>query len=294
MKYVLLGSLGNITKPLAEQLIAAGHAVTIVSSHKDKAPAITALGATPAIGSVEDIDFLIGIFKGADAAYLMIPPKFDAPDWKKWIGGVGEKFAAALKASGLKKVVFLSSIGADKPAGIGPVSGIHLAEAALDSVTGVDILHLRPGYFYINFYSAIGLIKQAGIYGNNYGADTALLLVHPRDIAAAAAEELLSLGFKGRSVRYIIGDEKTSREIASTLGAAVGKPGLPYVGFSDEENLQGALGAGLPEEVAKNFTEMGAAIRTGLMFDDYRKHPVAFSSTKLGDFAKEFAAAYNQ
>lgn len=292
MKYILLGSLGNITKPLAQQLIAKGHPVTIVSSHNAKAAEITALGATPAIGSVEDPGFLAATFKGADAAYLMIPPKFDADRWKEWIGGMGQKYAQAVKAAGLKKLVFLSSIGADKPDGVGPVSGIHLAEEALKTLSGVDILFLRPAYFYFNLFAVSGLIRQAGIYGNNYGPDRKLILVHPRDIAAVAAEELLSLSFKGVSVRYIAGDERTSKDIAAVLGASIGKPDLPYVQFSDEDNQNGLLAAGLSEEVAKNYTEMGVAIRTGIMFEDYQKHRPAPSPTKLEDFAKEFAAAY--
>lgn len=293
MKYILLGSLGNITKPLAQQLIAKGHQVTIVSSDPAKAAGITALGASPALGSVEDVEFLTATLKGADAAYLMIPPKFDANPWKEWIGSVGRKYAQAIKASGLKKGVFLSSIGADKPSGVGPVSGIHLAEEALRTLSGADILFLRPGYFYFNLYAVIGLIKQAGIYGNNYGPDRKLILVHPRDIAAVAAEELLSLSFKGLSVRYIAGDERTSKDVAAVIGAAIGKPELPYVQFSDEDNHQGLLAAGLSEEVAVNYTEMGAAIRTGLMFEDYQHHRPAPSPTRLEDFAKEFAVAYN-
>jgi len=293
MKYVLLGSLGNITKPLAQQLIAAGGQVTIVTSDGSKSPAITSLGATPAVGSIEDVAFLTATFKGADAVYLMVPPRFDANPWKKWIGGVGEKYAMAIKAAGVKKVVNLSSIGADQPAGIGPVTGIHFAEVALDTHSGADVRHLRPAYFYLNLYGAIGLIKQAGIYGNNYGPDTKIILVHPRDIATAAAEELLNPAFKGSSVRYIAGDERTSKEITAVLGAAIGKPDLPYVPFSDEDTVKGIVGAGLPEEVAVNYAEMGNAIRTGKMFADYEKHRPALSPTKLEDFAKEFAAAYN-
>lgn len=292
MKYVLLGSLGNITKPLAEQLIAAGQSVTVVTSDGSKSAAITALGGTPAVGSIEDAGFLTTTFKGADAVYLMIPPKWDANPWKEWIAGMGATYAKAIKSAGVKKVVFLSSIGADQPTGIGPVSGIHHAGVALDKDSGAEVLHLRPAYFFFNLFSAMGLIKQAGIYGNNYGPDRKIILVHPRDIAAVAAEELLKLEFKGGSVRYVAGDERTSKEIASVLGAAIGKPQLPYVEFSDADNLKGIIGAGLSPEVAENYTEMGGAIRSGIMFADYEKHRPSLSPTKLEDFAKEFAAAF--
>ena len=142
----------------------------------------------------------------------------DSNSRKCWIS----IFSVILKASGVKKVVNLSSVGADQADGIGPVSGLHLAEEALKSLNGVDIRHLRAGFFYTNFYSAIGMIRQAGIYGNNCGADAPVAMVHPRDIAAAAAEALLSLGFKGSSVRYVVSDERTSREITAVLGASIG------------------------------------------------------------------------
>ena len=69
MKITITGSLGNISKPLAKLLIAAGHQVTIVSSNAGKTADIEALGATAAIGSVADAGFLAKAFTGADAVY---------------------------------------------------------------------------------------------------------------------------------------------------------------------------------------------------------------------------------
>ncbi|HEY4063669.1 MAG TPA: NAD(P)H-binding protein [Puia sp.] len=292
MKYTLIGSLGHINTPLAKQLIAAGHTVTIVSSNPDRTSQIAALGAKAAIGSIEDIPFLTKVFTGADALYTMIPPNNNPTDWNRWIQGIGRNFATAIKASGVKKVVNLSSIGAHMPKGCGPVSGLYGAEQELNTLEGVDLIHLRPGYFYTNLLHSIDMIKHAGIFGNNFGADTTVIMTHPRDIAAVAAEELTGLTFTGKSYRYIASDERTSAQIAAALGAAIGNPNLPYVAFSDEDYFNGAVKAGLPAEIARNYTEMGDAIRSGEMFADYRLHKVALGPTKLTDFAKEFAAAY--
>ena len=293
MKYVLSGSLGHINKPLTQKLIAAGHDVTVISSHEKRTAEIEALGAKAAIGSVEDTGFLTETFKGADAVFALIPPPVTEPaDWKARIHQIGKNFADAVKAAGVKKVVQLSSIGAHMPTGCGPVSGIHFAELEFDKLEGVDVLKLRPGYFYTNLLAMIGMVKHAGIYGNNFGADATVVFVHPRDIAEVAAEELLGLKFTGKSIRYIAGDEKNSKEITAALGAAIGKPELPYVAFTDEQSTEGAVQAGVPAELARNFTEMGAAIRSGEMIADYLQHKPILSPTKLEDFAKEFAAAY--
>lgn len=294
MKYVLNGSLGHINKPLAEQLIAAGHDVTIISSDTGKQQQIIAMGAKAAIGKVQDVAFLTETFKSADAVFTLVPPMFVSTDWKGHIHQVGKNFAVAVKAAGVKKVVNLSSIGAHMAEGCGPVSGIHFAEQEFNALEGIDVKHLRPGYFYTNFLNDIGMIKHAGIYGNNFGVDAKVVMTHPNDIAKVAAEELLDLHFTGKSVQYIASDERTSLEIAKVLGAAIGKPELPYVAFSDEQYLDGGVKAGLPEEMARNFTEMGTAIRSGEMISDFEKHKVIQGKTKLEDFAKEFAVAYAQ
>jgi len=292
MNYVLLGALGNINRPLVGRLVAAGHQVTVVSSNPERSTAIVAAGAKPAIGTIENVDFLTASFTGADAVYTMVPPHYTAPDWKEYIYRMGRNQAAAIRAAGVGKVVNLSSVGAHLPAGCGPVSGIHFVEQELNALSGVDIKHLRPAYFYTNFLSAIGMIKQGGFYGNNYGAGRKLFLASPVDIAEVAAEELLALSFTGKSVRYIVSDELTSVELTSILGAAIGKPDLSYVEFSDEEALKGMQQAGFSNDIARNFVELGRATRTGEMFSDYVKHPVTLSQTKFSNFASEFAAVY--
>jgi len=295
MQYVITGSLGNISKPLAERLVAAGHSVTVISSKTDKVSQIEAIGAKAAIGSVEDIAFLTATFTGTDAVYTMVPPNFGSGNWKKYIAGIGENYASAIKAAGVKNVVNLSSIGAHMSDGCGPVSGLFFVEKALNALSDINVKHLRPGFFYPNFLSNIGMIKHMGIIGGNYGEGTKLVLVHTDDIAEAAAEELLALSFSGKSVRYIASDEKTTSEVAFILGNAIGKPELPWINFKDEDTVSGMTQAGLPLEIAQNYAEMGAAMRSGEMASDYNAHsPEVFGRTNLEAFAPVFAAIYAQ
>lgn len=296
MKYVVLGSLGHISKPLSEKLIAAKNEVTIVSSKPERAEEILLMGAKAAIGSVEDVAFLTKTFKEADAVYTMVPPNFGARDWKQYISKIGENIAMAIKASGVKNVVNLSSIGAHMKDGCGPVSGLHYVERALDELNGVNVKHLRAGFFYTNFLSNIDMIKNMGVVGGNYGENATLVLVHPSDIADFAAHELLGLSFRGKSIRYIASDERTTTEVAAILGRAIGKPDLSWINFSDKDTLAGMIQMGLPEEIARNYTEMGSAMRSGEMESDYNKNrPSVFGKSKLESYATSvFATAYRQ
>lgn len=292
MKVIITGSLGNISKPLAEQLVKAGHQVTVISSKADKVTEIEAIGAKAAIGSVSDIEFLNAIFAGADVVYTMVPPNFGATHYRQYIVGVGQKYAEAIQKAGVKRIVNLSSLGAHLDGGTGPISGLHDVEQLFNTLEGVAVKHLRPAFFYVNFYSNIGMIKHLGFIGNNYDGNSPLVLVHPLDIADAAAEEIQN-GFTGKSVRYIASDEKTGSEVASILGKAIGKPDLKWVEFNDEQALGGMIQAGLPEEMAKNYVEMGTAVRSGKLMEEYfSQKPHTLAKRKLEEFAVEFAARF--
>jgi len=295
MKIIITGSLGHISRPLVEKLTAAKHDVTVISSNADRKSEIEALGASAAIGSVSDLAFVTNTFKGADVVYTMVPPTFDASDWKQHIAGIGKIYALAIAASGVKNVVNLSSMGAHMPEGCGPVSGLYFVEQSLNALEGVSVKHLRPGFFYYNFFANIGMIKHMGIIGGNYGEGAKLVIANPADIADAAAEEILALSFTGKSIRYIASDEKTTDEIASILGDAIGKPDLKWVNFSDEQTVGGMLQNGLPADVANNYAEMGAAMRSGEMASEYLENkPATFGKTSFKAFAPVFAAAYAQ
>ena len=292
MKVIVTGSLGNISKPLARELVQKGHSVTVISRKLEKQKDIEALGATATIGSLEDVDFLVSIFTGADAVYAMVPPNFTEPDQVAYYRKIGRSYAQAIQQSGVKRVVHLSSYGAHLDKGTGFILGSHNVEGILNGLSDVAITHLRPTYFYTNLYSFVGMIKGLGFIGANYGGDDKMVVVHPRDIATAAAEEI-ETPVTAKKVRYVGSDELTANEIARTLGAAVGKPDLKWVTFTDEQMREGMEKRGMPAHLVANFVEMGASTHSGAMREDYELHkPIAMGQVKLADFAKEFAAAF--
>lgn len=292
MKITIAGSLGNIGKPLAKQLIAQGHDLTVISSNADRKAAIENLGATAAIGSVSDAAFLSSTFSGADAVFVMTPPNMGGSNVISNTVNAGKAFTTAIKQATVKRVVMLSSIGADFADGTGPIAGLHHIEQLYNELSDIAVTFLRAGFFYNNLFNDIPLIKNAGIIGANYAADLNIPLVHPTDIANAAAEELTK-SHASSGIRYIVSDVRKPADFAKVLGGAIGKPELPWIAFTDEQVTQGMVQAGLPEEIAGLYTELGIGFRQGKLTDDFVKSgsPVD-GKVKLEDFAKEFAAAF--
>ena len=54
----------------------------------------------------------------------------------------------------------LSSIGAHLAAGSGPIAGLHRQEQRMNALDGLDVLHLRPGYFYENLLAATEFVAS--------------------------------------------------------------------------------------------------------------------------------------
>ncbi|MBC7629631.1 SDR family oxidoreductase [Ferruginibacter sp.] len=294
MNITLTGSLGNISKPLTETLVQKGHSVTVISSKAERQKDIEALGATAAIGPVQDVDFLTKTFKGSDVVYCMAPPDFSQTDIIAYHGQIGRNYADAIKVAGVTHAIYLSSFGAHRSSGVGIIAGAHNAEKALGALQNVSITFMRPTSFYYNFYNFVPMIRNAGFIAANYGADDMLQLVSPTDIAIAIAEEIAQ-PYEGRKIRYVCSDERSCNEIASVLGTAIGMPNLKWNLISNEQMQAGMQDAGLPEMPAAQLTEMYAGLHNGNMAEDYlQNRPGIMGNVKLEDFAKEFAAVYNK
>lgn len=293
MNIVITGSLGHIGKPLAEELVQKGHAITVISSNAEKQMDIEALGAVTAIGSVEDMNFLVRTFTGADAVYCMIPPNFTEEDQIGYYKRVGGGYAKAIQQSGIRRVVHLSSYGAHLPKGTGFIVGSHAVEGILNALPNVAVTHLRPCYFYYNLYRFADMIREAGFIGSNFGGDDKMVLVSPVDIAAAAGEELTAQT-NINSARYVASDERTCNEIAHILGAAIGRPDLKWVTFTDEQTQAALEQNGIPRLIAATLVELGAATHSGALREDYDLNKPVLGKVKLEDFVPEFAAGFDQ
>ncbi|RYE26716.1 MAG: NAD-dependent epimerase/dehydratase family protein [Sphingobacteriaceae bacterium] len=295
MKIIVTGSLGNISKPLAEELVQKGHAVTVISSSADKQKDIETIGAKAAIGSVEDISFLTATFKDADAVYCMIPPAnyFDPNlDLPAYTLKITNNYAQAIKDSGVKRVAFLSSIGAHLSAGNGIIREFHEVEKILSQVPDAAITFMRPTSFYYNLLGYIPGIKHQGTIAVNYGEEK-IIWVSPKDIAAAIADELEKTS-AGKNIRYVASDERSGPETAAVLGAAIGQPGLQWKIVADDEVQNGLESIGMQPAIAAGLTQMYACARSGKFWEDYYTHKPNLGKVKLEEFAKDFAAAFNK
>ena len=290
MIVTVLGATGKTGGAAAAALLAGGLEVRAVARTTSK---LAAKGATPVAADIADPQALATAIAGSDAVYAMIPGDYTRPDLLGQYARGAQSIAQAIKTTGVKRIVFLSSLGAELPSGTGPITGLHGAEQSLRSIPGIDLLILRPGYFYENQYGTLGLIKQQGINGGATAPDVPVTMIAAHDIGVVAAQALIRRDFSGVSVRELGGPRRlTMTEATRILGRAIGKPDLNYVQFPDAGFIEGLKANGFSDDAARLFAEMSQAFNRGAVGPQAGNQQVT-TPTTFEAFADEYARAYN-
>jgi uncharacterized protein YbjT (DUF2867 family) len=290
----VMGATGNTGSVVAESLIAAGQKVRVIGRSGERLQPFTARGAEPAIGDVANAGFLAEAFRGADAAYTMIPPDYRENEYLSRQDRIGAATVRALVEAKVKRVVLLSSLGAEHPSGTGPIVGLHRQEQRLKD-TGLDVVSLRAGYFMENLYGSIGLMKAAGSNGGAIDPDVRFAVIAARDIGAAAAVAVQARAAGGFVVKELLGQRDLSmREITQVLGAAIGKPDLAYARVPDGDLTRGLIAAGFAPAVAASFVEMSEAINDGRVHTREGRNAGNTTPTSIEEFAAQFAEVYRR
>jgi uncharacterized protein YbjT (DUF2867 family) len=291
--YTITGATGNIGKRISENLLDTGHKVRAVARKVEKLQTLVDKGAEAFSGTLEDTEFLTRAYQGSDAVFAMIPPDFQSNDFRAFQNVIAKSHISAIKNTGLKNVVALSSIGAHLTEGAGIVQGLYDFEQYLNHLQDVNVLVLRPAYFMENIYVQMDVIKNMGITGSPLAPDVSQPVVATKDIAAVAARRLSDLAIKGHSIEYILGQRNlTYTDITRALGQAIGKEDLKYVQFPYEDAHKAMVEMGLTDNIAELLVGLARAINDGALLNHYERTAENTTDTPIEAFAKEFAAAY--
>lgn len=264
--YVITGATGNTGNTIARTLLGLGQKVRAIGRSADRLEPLAAEGAEPFVCDVNDAAALTKAFTGAKAVYAMLPPGMTSENYRADQERLTNAIVRAVQDAGVEYVVALSSVGADKPEGNGPVAGLHYLEQTLNRISGLNALHLRPGYFMENTLAQIGIIQTMNTTAGPLRPDLAMPMIATRDIGTAAASALLDLNFTGKQTHELLGERDLSYgEVASIIGEAIGKPDLKYVQLPDEQIRGAFLQMGMSANVADLILEMSAALNSGHM-----------------------------
>ena len=292
--HAITGATGYTGSVAAERLIASGAKVRVIGRDAKRLERFTQKGAEAVVADVTDAAALEKAFSGARAVHALIPPNISASDVRAYQERVTDSLAAAIRNNGIAYAVVVSSTGADKTYGTGPVVGLHSLETKLESIGGLNVLSLRCGYFMENLLAQTGIIQSLGFMAGPIRPDVPLPMIATRDIGEVAAESLAKPDFVGMQTRELLGARHvTYTEAAKIIGAAIGKPDLSYRQVPASVLKPAMMQMGMSSNMVDLILEMSNALNTGHMKSQEPRSPRNTTATTLETFVAEvFAPAY--
>jgi uncharacterized protein YbjT (DUF2867 family) len=291
---VITGATGRTGGAAAKALLKKGEEVRVVGRAPKKLQPLVQNGADAVAGDVEDAGFLVKVFEGASAVYLVVPEDTSQQDLREHQERATDSFAAAVSSARVPYVVALSSVGAQHSEKTGPIVGLHNLEQKLNRISGVNVLYLRPGYFMENLLLSLAPLCSMGMLPGGMRGDFAMPWIATKDIGEYAAERLSACDFTGSSIQELHGERDISmNEAASVVGKAIGRPELQYRQVP-LPMLAGALAQmGLPKNTVALLMEMWEGANAGLIVPQERRSTKNTTPTTLESFSVEvFAPAY--
>lgn len=264
--YVVLGATGHTGSIVANTLLEHGKRVRVVGRDAKKLVPFVSRGAEPIVADCTDADALTKAFAGMEGVYAMLPPNLTSDNYRGYQDSVTEAVARAIEATGVKYVVTLSSVGADKPDKTGPVVGLHRLEERFADIAEINVLHLRAAYFMENTLPQAEVIRQFGMMAGPVRADLPLAMIATKDIGAVAADALLHFNFNGQSSRELLGQrDLTYTEVSRIVGTAIGRPALAYIQMPAEQLIMAMTQMGMSRNFAGLICEMADSLNNGYM-----------------------------
>lgn len=261
--YAVAGVSGRTGAATANALLKQGQKVRIIVRNAAQAEPWSHKHVEVAVADLTDPAALSAALKGTAGAFLLLPPNPNAADYLADRAAFLEKMISGVKKSGIKKLLFLSSIGAQHPAGTGPVVALHRAEKALTGLLP-SVTFLRPGYFLENWGSSLLHAIDKSELPHFGTVHLKFPQVGTHDVGVAAANALVE-NFHGTRHLELAGKENWSVEdVAVVLSSLLGQPIKP-VSLPVDAAKDVLVQTGMPAPMAALYAELYQGLARGLL-----------------------------
>jgi len=279
--FAVAGVTGHTGSAAARHLLEKAQPVRVIVRRKEQGDAWATRGAEVAVASLEDGEALTRALEGVEAAYLLLPPKYTDSNVLAAQAVTADAIAKAVTASRVGRIVFLSSQGAERDSGTGPVRALHYAEAQL-AKTGVPMTLLRASYFVENWAPVLPVVQERGILPTFLPADLRFPTQTTADIGRIAAEALMRPHLGIRIIEIEGPSPASPRDVADALARRLGKSVTPVEAPLDAV-VPTFTGLGFSVDAATLFREMYEGFAAGRLAPLGPPAEAALGTTSLDD-----------
>jgi uncharacterized protein YbjT (DUF2867 family) len=263
--FTVFGASGNTGSVVAKRLLDAGKKIRVLVRDASKAAAFKSRGAEVVSGDVTDAKTVASALAGVEGAYLLIPPDNASTDLVARGRKIVDNYAAAL--ANVPHAVVLSSIGAQRPSGTGPIVTTHYAETTLPKAAATKFTFVRAAYFMENILGYAHPMKHDGVLPVFGGGETyPFPMVATRDIGETAAGALLAPPNGAQWIELSGPQEYSFADVAAAASQILGRP-VKATPVPLDQIVSALTKVGFSQNVAGLYREMVAAFGSGLGFE---------------------------
>jgi uncharacterized protein YbjT (DUF2867 family) len=261
---VVMGATGQTGGATLKALQGRGLALRAISRDPARAAGILGRNVEVVRGDPSDGASLAAAFKGAEAAYVMAPPRMDAADVLAEGRATAHAIAGAVAAARVPHVVALSSSGAHLAEGSGIVRSLHDLETALQDATPSLVL-LRAADFMENWAPMLPVAREMGVLPSaRMPLDAKGESVSALDVGRTAAALLLEPKPGTRIVNIVAAHDSSPVDAAAILSRLLARP-VAAVPADPAEGEAALRAQGASADFARLIGELYAAVNAGTM-----------------------------
>lgn len=261
--YVITGAFGQTGRVISDALLSEGLPIRMIVRRDDnEAMAWRNRGAEVTVVDMHHADALIDAFAGAEAAYLINPPSYMSDNLFSVADVVHTNLVQAANAANVSRVVALSSIGAQHPAGTGNIMTTHDFEQRLQEFNGSCTI-LRAANFIENWEWSLQPVLEQGILPSMFlPIEHQFSMVSAIDIGVTAARLLREKPAQHRLVELSGPEDYSTIDAAKALGEILNRT-IQAVPVPESEWPDTFSSHGFPPVTVKAFCEMMHGFNVG-------------------------------
>lgn len=261
--FAVVGASGRVGAKTAEGLLRRGQKVRALVRSADKGEPLSHRHAEIAVVDLLDVDALAKALTGLTGAFFLIPTPPPESDLLAAADAFVQSFVAATRKAKVSSVVLLSSVGAQHPAGTGPIVALHRAEKAFAGIAK-SVTFLRPAEPLEAWGPLLLDALDTGTLPFAGHVHTPFPQVGAKDVGEAAAQALEEHVAGTRFVE-VAGAQNWSVEDVATVVTSLLKTKIQAVEVTPEQELERLGRAGLPPARAELLIERARAHARGLL-----------------------------
>lgn len=280
---IIVGASGQVGSILIHEIQNNGFPVRAVVRNPDK---IAGKNMETRVADVFHAEQLIQAFTGGTTVFLLTPENPASTDIIRDTQIIVENYKAAIQATGIKRVVALSCIGAHIEGQTGNILMSRILEQGLDDLD-VEKVYVRPSYYFSNWMGYLEAMEQYGVLPTFFPEDFALDMHSPIDLAKFMATVMTKQPMaRHKEIYELTGLQKyNSLDVANAFSMGLNKK-IASQSIPPEQWMETLLSVGFTDNTASNLVDMTQAVIYGKIIPEYPNNTIKLP-TSLGKYVED-------